>query len=75
MRRQLDIRQTLYVPVFNCARCGQDHAEIKYKQFKRPFVDSDGTIYQWWAICPVNNDPILMHAEQVRDGYLPEVER
>lgn len=52
-------------PVRQCARCGQDHEEIVYKQFERPVEDTDGTVWNWWGTCPVTGDPILM-AEIIR---------
>lgn len=45
--------------VIHCARCGEDHAHVKFKRFVRPVLDSDGTAWEWWATCPNTGDPIL----------------
>ena len=46
--------------VTNCARCGEDHAQVEFKKFQIPFVDSAGTEYSHWGRCPTNGDPILL---------------
>lgn len=39
----------------NCARCGEDHG-ISYRRFKKNPVES----YDYWAMCPTLNEPILI---------------
>lgn len=60
--------------ITSCARCGQDHAEIVFKQLTHPvqlFEDSrvrnaaffrtpSAQMYTHWAPCPTNGEPILM---------------
>ena len=73
--RKLDVRATVYIDVFNCARCSGDHAHFKFNEFKRPIVDKDGTIWDFWGICPTTNKPVLMHSEKIGDDYHSEMER
>lgn len=47
-----------------CARCGQTHEELVFKQFQYPIQDSDGTTWGWWALCPETGEPILMKLEE-----------
>lgn len=49
-----------YRSVFHCARCGQDHESVEFKQFQQPVEDADGTVWGYWGTCPVTGDPILM---------------
>lgn len=53
---------TVYlVDVLRCARCGLDHHALEFKLFNGdPIVDSDGTIWERWGICPTTGDPILL---------------
>ena len=49
-------------PVYRCARCGKDHEHIVFVHINGdPITDEDGTMWDWWALCPVTGDPILMH--------------
>lgn len=50
------------MPQFNvkdCARCGQDHVDLEFKEFLRPIIDGDGVVWSQWAICPNTLEPIL----------------
>lgn len=53
-------KPTRVLGVQNCARCGEDHAELNYVRFVRPIEDDDGTVWAWWATCPNTGDPVLM---------------
>ena len=45
----------------SCARCGYDHADLEFKKFEQnPIEDSDGTVWNYWALCPVTGEPILL---------------
>lgn len=44
----------------NCARCGKDHKELSFYKFINPIEDSDGTIWNYWILCPNTGEPILM---------------
>lgn len=56
------------LPVINCARCGQTHKEILFNTFDIPLEDSDGLVWQWWGMCPVSRDPIIMRKEVLEDN-------
>lgn len=57
--------------VRHCTRCDGDH-EVEFEQFiKHPITDSDGTIYDWWGLCPVTGDPILMRKLGGDNGRSP----
>jgi hypothetical protein len=43
-----------------CARCTGSHDDVKFYRFQRPVPDSDGTVWDWWGICPETKEPILM---------------
>lgn len=47
----------------NCARCGEDHDQLLFKEFQRPTFlrdeDGDGP-YTHWCSCPTTGEPILM---------------
>lgn len=50
----------MIVKVNNCARCSENH-DLNFIEFsKNPIEDSDGTIWNYWAICPNTNEPILL---------------
>lgn len=56
------------ITVLHCARCETDH-EIEFRRFAmHPFEDSDGTVYDWWGLCPVTAEPVLL---RVIDDKLP----
>lgn len=38
-----------------CARCGQDHANLRFERLERPIDDCD-----YWAPCPTNKQPIIL---------------
>ncbi len=46
--------------VKHCARCRQDHKDLLFKALTHPVVDSDGTVWEWYTLCPVNHEPILL---------------
>lgn len=58
-----DKRPVIQLDVFKCARCGQNHAKVAFKRLKRPVIDSDGTVWNYWAMCPETREPILMMRE------------
>lgn len=72
--------ETKRIAILHCARCGNDH-EIEFKHFTgASFEDADGIVYDWWGLCPVTGDPVLMtnkHPELVdptEDSQLPTKE-
>lgn len=74
---------TLVTGVKGCARCGQDHADVKFRKLSKPIpapqadvadvekqqqrpgapapVKAERRDYDWWAMCPTNREPIVMH--------------
>ena len=53
-------KKTVTVDLRSCARCGANHEQIVFTSFKQPIEDSDGTIWNYWGICPFNDEPILL---------------
>jgi hypothetical protein len=58
------MKETIYVNVKRCARCGKDHDHIEFAKFDEPVKDSDGTKWNYWATCLNTGDPILMRVEE-----------
>lgn len=56
----METKEVKTVDVFKCARCGYDHASLEFNKFENPIVDSDSTIWNWWALCRVTNEPVLL---------------
>lgn len=48
------------VVISKCARCGEDHLYLEFQLFQNPVEDSDGTIWNYWGMCPTTKEPILM---------------
>lgn len=51
------------IEVTSCARCGKDH-DVTFYQFGNPIVDTDGTIWDWWGLCPNTGDPVLLRSDR-----------
>ena len=45
----------------NCARCGGNHPRIEFTKLKTPIIfgDNDEHTFNYWALCPETNEPIL----------------
>lgn len=52
------------VDIYLCARCGANHEGVEFKRFMSPMRDSDGAIWEWWGMCPLMNEPILLRHVQ-----------
>jgi hypothetical protein len=52
----------------NCARCGEDHRDVKFKQFIGNYVSCNVRDYQYWGWCPTNLEPLLL---SVADEEIP----
>lgn len=50
----------------NCARCGKNHTQLQFQEFKQPVKDKDGD-WNYWAICPSSLDPILLRTQEKED--------
>lgn len=61
------------VPVSGCARCGLDHAAVRFKKFARPAGE-----WTHWGLCPGLGEPVLnkivlLHAEPVGGAHWSQV--
>lgn len=43
-----------------CARCGQDHKQLRFDKLSRP------SRHTHWSRCPVNAEPVMLHVAQDR---------
>lgn len=51
----------LTIDISHCARCDEDHNALEFNRFKKyPFEESNGTFYDYWALCPTLQEPILL---------------
>ncbi len=48
------------VNLISCARCGGDHEKLPFKKFTFPVIDLGSSTWDWWGMCPIRNEPILM---------------
>ena len=45
----------------NCSRCGGHHEHVRFFKLTNPIVhEADGMIFEYWATCPTNGEPIIM---------------
>lgn len=44
----------------HCARCDKDHKGLEFTKFTSPIEDTDKTIWTYFALCPTNQEPILL---------------
>lgn len=60
---------SLVTSIHNCARCGADHTDLEFKQFIiEPIQDSDGTVWNYWALCPTCDEPILLKVKDDQEA-------
>lgn len=59
--------EAMAISITHCARCHQDHDYLWFERFGYPVIDGDGTVWDWWALCPVTHEPVLMRAWPVCD--------
>lgn len=45
--------------VGNCARCGQNHSKLLFKELTQAADE-----WQWWAACPTNGEPIMLKVDE-----------
>lgn len=73
MKEKIGNRTINYQPVsiVTCARCGEDHTKLMFREFLTPIEDANGR-WMYWAICPKNHEPVLMRIVdddgEVQDG-------
>lgn len=57
-----------FVVNFSCPRCGLDHVEMVAYLFERPVFPRlalEEYFYDYWAMCPRNNEPVLIQSKKV----------
>jgi hypothetical protein len=52
------------ITVHKCARCGFTHPDLKFKKLTNPIEDCNDTIWDWWTLCPVTQEPILLRIQE-----------
>jgi hypothetical protein len=54
------------VDVRCCARCGGDHDQVRFQRMARAFAPPEAApiVWQHWAPCPTNGDPIMQAKQQ-----------
>lgn len=58
---KVDSSTVIITNVGNCARCQQNHEQVTfYKFINNPIRDTDGTIWNYWRLCPNTQEPILL---------------
>lgn len=50
-----DGRKTRTHDIGKCARCGRDHSQLQFIELLIPQDE-----FQYWAMCPITGEPILM---------------
>jgi len=50
----------MIIDVHCCQRCGKDHSRLQFRKFTNPVTE-----YEWWAMCPEIDEPILLKVEKV----------
>jgi len=59
MKADLLPPEVIIVDVKDCARCGEDHKQLRFIKLTRP-----GPRHSFWAPCPTNHEPIMMKVTQ-----------
>lgn len=54
--------EPIVTKIERCARCGEDHESICFQPFSKPLEELPG--WRYWAMCPVQQEPILMCVEE-----------
>ncbi len=63
----MDKKETVTSYIYHCARCGKMHIGLEFKKFYRPIRDKDGTTWDYWILCPISDDPILLLSKVIED--------
>jgi hypothetical protein len=51
-----------YIDVFSCARCGEDHRGLEFKNFTNPITFGE-LLFEFWGICPTTKEPLIRHED------------
>lgn len=46
--------------ILRCQRCGENHRNVEAKRLTRPIGLIQGGTYEFWALCPISGDPIII---------------
>lgn len=46
----------------DCSRCGGEHENLDFLRLDPP-MDVGGVLFTHWALCPTNENPILLKVE------------
>lgn len=57
---------SIRVDVNSCARCGQDHKHVPFREFDEPLESSSLQAWRWWGLCPTTLEPVLL--EKLEQG-------
>jgi len=60
----IDNTTQINVQIKKCARCGQDHKDVKFYVFKINPIDD----YNYFGFCKVTNEPILLKIIESRNN-------
>lgn len=60
-------KSIIKVTVGGCTRCGNTHADVEFKLLSKP-IECDGVEFNYWVLCPVKHEPILMRLEVLLDA-------
>tara|TARA_R110002020_G_C15865401_1_gene737562 strand:+ start:172 stop:369 length:198 start_codon:yes stop_codon:yes gene_type:complete len=53
--------------VTSCARCGENHNELQFQKFSKNPVCIGEEVHNYWQLCPVTNEPILLRVIENED--------
>lgn len=51
------------VNIKNCARCHGNHEDVEFVRFNTPVYEGESLVWTHWAMCPTNEEPILLIVE------------
>lgn len=54
------------ITVLDCPRCGHNHYQLKFEPLSRATVEARQGQAQMWAMCPNENQPIMVRFELVK---------
>lgn len=66
-----DIRIT-HIDVKGCARCGDDHDNLTFREFEKGVEVTPGVEFGSWALCPHTEEPLLMWTSEDDEKPAPD---
>ena len=64
-------KEIIPITVANCQRCGKLHLELIAIRFLGEPIQDERYTYDWWAICPTYDEPLLVRIFEVDDAPRP----